>query len=72
MWQSLLGGASGGGAGGGMSNQGTSSSDATTNAGGGIGAQTWNLGSGGIQKGVPTWVIVAAVVGIGFVLWKSR
>lgn len=62
----------GGGGGYSMSNQGTSGSDATTYAGGGVGAQTFNLGSAGIQKGIPTWAIVGAAIVVGYLLWKGR
>lgn len=62
-------GAAAGGAGYSMTNQGTSGSDATTSVGG-IGAVNLNLSSAGLQKGIPTWALIAGGIALAFVAYK--
>lgn len=69
---SALAGAAGGATGGGSyGNSGSSgvSTPVTTTAGGGVN-QNFNLGSLGIQKGVPPWVLYAAGAVALLIAWR--
>lgn len=52
------------------SNQSAATSGATTSAGGGVGGFNFNLSSAGLQKGVPTWALIAGLAIAGFVAYK--
>lgn len=51
-------------------NQSAATSGAFTDAGGGLSGFNFNLGSAGIQKGVPTWALAAGLAIAAFIAYK--